>query len=93
MQTPTEFDWDDKKAAINMAKHGISFRSAMSVFCDPDVVLVATIRQEDGEARYKAVGRINERIFTVVFVMRGETCRVISARRANRKEERSYGNR
>jgi uncharacterized DUF497 family protein len=53
--------------------------------------VIDTARPEDGEARQKIVATIDDRVFTVVFVMRDDACRIISARRA--KEERAYGNR
>ena len=68
MEVPTEFDWDDTKAARNA-------------------------RERDGEDRQKIIGRLAGRLFVVVFVMRGTTCRLISARRTNSKEDRTYGDR
>jgi uncharacterized protein len=93
MDTPTEFEWDDVKAAENFAKHSVSFWFARYVFSDPQRVIIDTVRPEDGEDRYKAVGRTKERLYAVVFVMRGEVCRLILARRTNAKEDRVYGNR
>lgn len=87
-----EFEWDDAKAAENFAKHQVSFWFARYVFADPEMVVIDTIRPEDGECRYKAVGRINGKLYVVVFVMRDEVCRLISARRTNAKEDRIYGN-
>lgn len=57
------------------------------------MVVIDTIRPADGECRYKAVGQINGKLYVVVFVMRDEVCRLISARRTNAKEDRIYGNR
>lgn len=91
MDTPTRFAWDDGKAASNLRKHGLSFQEAVSVFIDPDRVVITSAREQDGEIRQKAIGRMSGRLFTVVFVMRGGACRIISARRANKAEERAYG--
>lgn len=88
-----DFEWDDAKAESNLAKHRLSFENATAIFADPDVVIVATFRDEDGEDRLKAIGRIGDRVFTAVYAERGDVRRLISARRANRKEERTYGNR
>lgn len=85
------FDWDDAKAASNLAKHGVPFDYAARVFLDEAVVDFDASRQADGEARRKAVGRIEGRVFTVVYVRRGETIRIISARRANAAERKAYG--
>jgi uncharacterized protein len=48
-------------------------------------------RDADGEARRKAIGLIEGRVFTVVYVQRGEAIRIISARRANATERKVYG--
>jgi uncharacterized DUF497 family protein len=93
MSTPGPFEWDDGKADANLAKHGISFASATALFRDPGLIEINTIRAADGEDRVKAIGRIQGRLFTVVFVMRGAVCRIISARRSNRSEERAYADR
>jgi uncharacterized DUF497 family protein len=93
MNPPVDFEWDDAKANANIAKHGVPFAFAARVFLDTDAAVIASIRPEDGEDRYKAVGRIEGKLYVVVFVMRGRTCRLISARRTNAKEERIYGHR
>ena len=79
------------KAAANEAKHGVPFAFAARVFLDPDVQIIEPVRERDNEARSKAIGCIDGRLFTV-FTKRGETCRLISARRSNRTEERRYAN-
>ncbi len=91
MDTPADFEWDDAKAEANLVKHRVRFEVAVAVFTDPLHVLIDTARAEDGEDRQKAVGIVQGRLLTVVFVMRGGACRVISARRSNAGEERSYG--
>lgn len=86
-----QFDWDDAKAEINRRKHHFAFKDAIAVCSDPNRVLVDVSRIEDGETRWKVIGRIGDRLFTAVFVMRQDVCRLISARRSNTSEERSYG--
>jgi uncharacterized protein len=78
-----EFEWRDTEAVSNLADHGVSFESAVAVFYDPQVLIVATIRERDGEARYKAIGLIQGRLYTVIHTMRP----------SNKAEERTYGNR
>lgn len=90
MEIPTAFDWDAAKAETNLAKHGFPFEEAIAVFTDSRNVVIDTARVEDGEDRQKVVGTIGSRLFAVVFVMRGDICRIISARRANSNEERAY---
>ncbi len=87
------FEWDEAKAASNFAKHGLKFTTAIQVFGDRDHLVVPTIREVDGEPRLKAIGLIEDRLYTVVFVKRGERLRLISARRANSQEGRKYGDR
>ena len=83
------FEWDDAKAERNVAKHGFSFEKATEVFADSDVVIFDVTREKDGDARLKAIGLISGRLDTP----RGAVRRLISARRANAKEERSCGDR
>lgn len=91
MSRPLDFDWDEAKAESNFRKHGISFRTASGIFADPDHVVIDTARKEDGEVRLKAIGTVFGRVLTLVFVMRGDVCRLISARRSNVSEEKAYG--
>ena len=91
MDTPRVFEWDDAKAAANLRKHGIPFHEAVVVFTDPRCAVLNVARAQDGEDRAKAIGSIAGRLFAVVFVIRGDVCRVISARRTNAKEDRAYG--
>ncbi|MFZ2872832.1 BrnT family toxin [Zavarzinia sp.] len=91
MEQSTIFDWNDAKAEINAAKHGITFPSAARVFLDARRVIVPTIRAEDGEDRFKVVGAIEGKLYVVVFTMRGDICWLISARRTNTQEDRIYG--
>ena len=93
MVAPAEYEWDDAKAASNLAKHNISFQDAIAVFRDPDLVVMDVSRLAEQEARAKAVGMRGALLFAVVYTMRGSACRIISARRANAAEDRAYGNR
>ena len=91
MDIPRTFEWDDVKAAVNFRKHGIPFHEAVAVFADPRCAILSVVRTEDGEDRATAIGSIAGRLFAVVFTMRGDVCRIISARRTNTKEDRVYG--
>jgi uncharacterized protein len=91
--SPASFEWDDAKAAANAAKHNVPFQYAMRVFQDPEFIDSDVSRPEDKELRRNAVGLVDGRLLVVVFTMRGDVCRIISARRPNSKEERRYGNR
>ena len=84
-----EFEWDPAKAATNLAKHGVDFPTATKVFDDPRI-LVRVDPRPRGEMRLQAIGDVNGLILFVSYTMRGETCRMISARRASRRERQSY---
>jgi hypothetical protein len=70
-----QFEWDDAKAASNFAKHGISFATATAAFDDPDCMMFPTVRAIDGEDRFKAVGSVEGRLYTVICVKRGAKVR------------------
>jgi uncharacterized DUF497 family protein len=87
------FEFDPRKAAANLRKHGVELSDTEAVFNDP-----LAIHMEDpdvqGERRFVAVGRGNTGLVTVVaYTYRGATIRVISARRASRKERLKYESR
>jgi uncharacterized protein len=90
MSNDRVFEWDQAKAASNLAKHGVRFESAVRVFFDNAYVDIDVSRRADAEARQKAVGIIDGRLFTVVYTERQGIARIISARRSNVKESRSY---
>ena len=91
MVSSRDFDWDDGKAASNLAKHGVPFPYATRVFQDAGMIDIDASRAGDDEVRKKAIGVIEGRIFAVVFTEREGATRIISARRCNAKEARLYG--
>lgn len=91
MEAPAEFEWDDAKASANEAKHSVRFAYAAAVFLDDNRLDLDTTRADDGEERRKAIGLIDGKLDTVVYTLRRSLCRLISARRSNAKEGRSYG--
>jgi uncharacterized DUF497 family protein len=90
---PTEFEWDEDKAARNHTKHGVSFEMAIGVFADPDRLEEQDRRRDYGEARFNIVGIVDGYHLTVTWTRRGRIARIISARRASREERERYGNR
>lgn len=85
-----ELTWDPAKAASNLAKHGVRFADAETVLYDPDALTVEDADAE-GERRYASIGTdAMGRILVVVYSYRGNRIRLISARRASKKERRSY---
>jgi uncharacterized DUF497 family protein len=85
------FEWDSKKAAGNLAKHGVSFEEASTVFGDPLGQITDDLRHSEEEARFVLLGASRARRYlAVMFTERGETVRLISARRATRRERKDY---
>jgi uncharacterized DUF497 family protein len=85
-----DYQWDPEKAASNLGKHGVDFADAVGVFEDEWAL---TIKEEyvEGEQRFATVGTdFLERVLVVVYTHRGGQIRLISARRAIRKERRTY---
>jgi hypothetical protein len=82
------FEWDDDKAAENLAKHGVSFEEAATVFADPMAVYL-----DDGSGTETMVvigASLRDRILYVVHVVRGHRDRIISARESDRGEREVY---
>ena len=86
-----QFEWDPAKNDSNLAKHGISFVAASQVFEDPGHVVLDSTKPGNGERRYKAIGIIDDKLFTVIFTERSANRRIISARRSRPDERREYG--
>jgi uncharacterized DUF497 family protein len=84
------FDWDEKKAAENYAKHGVSFQFATRVLKDPFAVERIDDRHEYGEERFILIGAAGEVVLFVVYTEREERIRLISARRATKLEQEDY---
>ncbi len=82
-------EWDDEKNVINKRKHGISFETAALVFADEERIEYFDKLHSTDEDRYVVLGCV-QGILYVVYTMRGETARLISARMANSVERRIY---
>jgi uncharacterized DUF497 family protein len=80
-------EWNEEKAAVNRRKHGIDFEDAIEIFYG-----VSLVRRSDRnkEERWLAIGETEGRVVTIVFTWRGDTLRIISARRARKNEKRAY---
>ncbi|MEH3108108.1 MAG: BrnT family toxin [Sphingomonas fennica] len=81
---------DPDKDAANVAKHGVSLTFGARVFDDNEMLVVPTIRVEDGERRFRAIGMVDGRLWTAVHVVRGTVVRFISVRRRNDGARRAY---
>ena len=85
-----EFEWDDEKAASNLGKHGVDFEDARSVFRDPFAVELLDDREDYGEERLILIGMSSTNILVVVYTVRLERNRIISARKAEPNERVFY---
>ena len=79
--------FDPAKDAANRAKHNLPLVFGDRIFEDDNHLIIPSIREIDGEERFKVVGIVGEKLFTGVFVWRGELPRFISVRRSNKGEE------
>jgi len=85
------FEWDRRKAASNLQKHGVSFEEAATAFGDPLSVTIQDPDHSEEEERFILLGRSEtERLLTVVHTERGDTIRIISARLATGHEREAY---
>lgn len=85
-----QFEWDETKAAKNLAKHGIGFSLASRVFLDP-LRLTVTDHRHTSEHRQNTTGLVGGQVIvTVTHTDRAGVTRLISARKASRKERKDY---
>jgi len=87
------FEWDPKKAALNLRKHGVSFEDAQSVFSDESGLLIDDPDHSEDEDRFVLLGLSHSlRLLVVVHCYRseGKVIRIISARKADAQERSIY---
>ncbi|HVE22105.1 MAG TPA: BrnT family toxin [Acidocella sp.] len=82
--------FDPVKDAANQAKHGLPLAFGDEIFRDENHLIVPSIRERDGEERFKVIGLVGEKLFTGIFVWREDLPRFMSVRRSNDGEERAY---
>ena len=88
--TYCEVRWDPRKARANYFKHGVRFSDAEGALHDP-LALTREDEDSEGECRFVSIGMDSSgKIVVVVFGVRGESLRLISARRATKMERRCY---
>jgi len=86
----TQDRFDPAKDAINREKHQWPLAFGDRIFEDENHLIIPSIREIDGEERFKVVGIVAEKLFTAVFVWRGDLPRFMSVSRSNKGEERAY---
>lgn len=85
------YEWDPRKAADNLRKHGVDFDDAVLALEDP-LALTMIDPDSNGEVRFVSMGRDPMgQLLVTVFTPRGRLIRVISSRRATPSESRTYG--
>jgi uncharacterized DUF497 family protein len=84
-----KFEWDERKNKINIEKHGIDFRDAQDIFQSRRLSFEDK-RKEYREKRILTVGLIGKSVCVVVYTIRDNAIRLISARKANERERRRY---
>lgn len=82
------FEWDEKKSQANQSKHGIDFNSATELWTDSDRIEIQT--DFPTENRNALIGKIGGKLWTAIFTRRVDTIRIISVRRARKKEAKLY---
>ena len=86
-----DFEWDDRKATHNLAKHGVAFADAITAFADPLAITYPDPDHSREEERYITIGLSrSDRLLIISHTDRGEVTRIISAREVTRKERRLY---
>ncbi len=84
-----EYEWDEAKRAANLRKHGVDFES-VTEFDWSAALLLPDARHDYGEPRWVEIGPIGGRVHCLVFTKRGGRIRVISLRKANRREVKRH---
>ena len=84
------FEWDENKAERNRQKHHISFEQATEAFADPDALLSVDIEHSEGEERFQLMGLVGGVLLLLVVFTERNALRIISARRATKREGKLY---
>ena len=86
-----EYEWDNAKAAANRRRHGVAFLDAIGALEDPNRLEAVDARFAYGEERVQTIGIVGDVVLFVVTTRRGDDrCRIISARKATRREQDRY---
>lgn len=84
------FEWDEAKSEACVRERRFNFAYAARAFFDPNRITHADTRRNYGEDRYQLMGKIDGRVFVVVYTFRLDAIRIISARKANQREVTDY---
>lgn len=84
------FEWDKNKAKANLEKHWVAFEDAAHVFGDTNRVELHENKEAYDEDRFLTVGLVGDVELAVVYTVRDDAIRIISARKADRNERKNY---
>jgi uncharacterized DUF497 family protein len=84
------FEWDESKSEACFRRRGFDFAYVARAFFDPVRIVHADTRHSYGEDRYQLMGKVEGRVFMVVYTPRHDAMRIISARKANQREVMHY---
>ena len=87
------YEWDAPKRQRNVQRHYIDFLDVIPCFSDPQRLVEEDARRDYGEKRLHLLCPLRGHLYHVTFTERGENIRLISARRANKREQRHYAQR
>ncbi|MET3613334.1 uncharacterized DUF497 family protein [Rhizobium aquaticum] len=85
-----EFEWDETKRQTNLHQHKVDFVRVLATFSDPDRKVVVDDRKDYGEVRLNMLAKVGGRVFHVTYTLRSDVIRIISARKANEREQKRY---
>lgn len=84
-----EFEWDEDKRLANIGKHNVDFVRAVAIFAEP-IADFEDSRFDYGEARRIAIGFVGQDCYVIVYTIRADVLRIISARIGGRRDQRKY---
>ena len=87
--TAARYEWDEAKRVENLEKHGIDFMAAYA-FDWSRAIVIPDERVPYGEERFAAYGPLDGRLYVLVFTPRDDASRIMSFRKANRREQAAY---
>jgi uncharacterized DUF497 family protein len=84
-----EFEWDEEKRISNIEERGVDFRDAALIFEGP-IIMREDTREDYGERRFRALGKVDNEYYVVAYTWRGSSCRIISAWRVDEEGKERY---
>lgn len=90
MYNKVVYDWDEAKRESNLKKHGLDFADAFLVYEHPEKITIHSDRKREARAQDLAIVEMAEGMLSLAYALRDQNIRVISFRRASRRERRMY---